>query len=92
MLRTLKVTEVFGMPVYTDEGHYYGDVEESIISGNKVSGWRIRATKHSRLARVLSGAKGSVVPHNFVKAIGDIMIISKNALPEEGEEAAGEEF
>ena len=93
MLKTRKVTEVFGMPVYTDEGDYYGDIEESIISGNKVHGWRVRATKHSRLSRVLTGAKGATVPHNMVKAVGDIMFISKNALPEEGEAASGaEEF
>lgn len=93
MLKTMKVTEVFGMPVYTDEGYYYGDIEESIISGNKVHGWRIRATKHSRLSKVLSGAKGAAVPHNLVKAVGDIMIISKTALPEEGLEESGvEEF
>jgi len=95
MLKTMKVTEVFGMPVYTDEGHYYGDIEESIIAGNKVYGWRVKATKHSRLSRVLSGAKGATVPHNLVKAVGDIMIISKNALPEEeaaAVESSAEEF
>jgi sporulation protein YlmC with PRC-barrel domain len=92
MLKTMKVSEAFGMPVYTDEGDYYGDVEESIIAGNKIYGWRVRATKHSRLARVLSGAKGATVPHNLVRAVGDIMIISKNALPEEEQAPAGEEF
>lgn len=83
------------MPVYTDEGLYYGDVEESILAGNKVHSWRIKATKHSHLSRVLSGAKGATVPHNLVRAVGDIMIISKNALPDEIPESTGsseEEF
>lgn len=89
----MKVTGVFGMPVYTDEGDYYGDIEESIIAGNKVHGWRVKATKHSRLSRVLSGAKGATIPHNLVKAVGDIMIISKSALPEEtADESGAEEF
>ena len=95
MIKTRKVTDVYGMPVYTDEGLYYGDIEESILSGNKVHGWRVKATKNSMLTRVLSGAKGVTVPHQFVKSIGDVMIISSHALPsgEEGVEAESvEEF
>ena len=91
MIKTRKVSDVFGMPVYTDEGLYYGDIEESILAGNKVHGWRVRATKNSMLTRVLSGAKGVTVPHQFVKSIGDIMIISSHALPSSDEGAAGEE-
>ena len=91
MIKTRKVSDVYGMPVYTDDGLYYGDVEESIFSGNKVHGWRVRATKNSMLTRVLSGAKGVTVPHQFVKSIGDIMIISAHALPSSEEGAVGEE-
>ncbi len=83
MLKTRKVTDVFGLRVFTDEGYYYGDVEEVVLQGNRVSGWRIRATKTSQLARVLTGAKGAMIPHQLVRAMGDIMIISKNALPSE---------
>ena len=90
MLKTRKVTDVFGMRVFTDEGFYYGDIEETILQGNRVQGWRVRATKNSQLSRVLSGAKGATVPHNLVKSIGDIMIISRSALPTE-EEAPQEE-
>ena len=94
MLKTRKLTEVFGMPVYTDDGQYYGDIEESVLVGNKVQGWRVRATKASLLNRLLSGAKGVTVPHQFVKAVGDIMIISSHALPEEAAESEelAEEF
>lgn len=92
MLRTRKVTDVFGMRVFTDEGYFYGEVEEAILQGNRVNGWRVRATKNSQLSRVLSGAKGATVPHNLVKSVGDIMIISKSALPTEEEPAAQEEM
>ncbi len=94
MLKTRKLTEVFGMPVYTDDGQYYGDIEESVLVSNKVQGWRVRATKASLLNRLLSGAKGVTVPHQFVKAVGDIMIISSHALPEEAAESEelAEEF
>ncbi|HIH25506.1 PRC-barrel domain-containing protein [Candidatus Woesearchaeota archaeon] len=83
MLKTRKVTDVFGMQVYTDDGLFYGEVEEVIIQNNRVYGWRVRATKHSQLSRVLTGAKGATVPHQMVKAVGDIMIISRSALPSE---------
>jgi len=77
MIKTKKVTDIFTMPVYTDEGDYFGDIEEAIISGNKVYAWRVRATKHSKLGKLLTGAKGASVPHQLVKSIGDIMIVSK---------------
>ena len=80
-IRARKVTDVFGMPVYTDEGFYYGDVEESVIAGNKIVGWKVRATRNSTLSRVLGGAKGVMVPHQMVKSVGDIMIISRAAVP-----------
>lgn len=83
MLKTRKVTDVFGVSVYTDDGYYYGEIEETIIQGNRVVGWRVKATKHSQLTRVLTGAKGVTIPHNLVKAMGDIMLISSQALPSE---------
>ena len=91
MLKIKKVTETYDLKVFTDAGDYFGDIEDSIVQNNKVSGWKIRATKNSYLARVLGSAKGVIVPHQMVKAIGDIFVISKSAAPagssvEEGEE------
>ncbi len=80
-MRVKKVGDAVGMKVYTDSGDYFGDVEEAILAGNKVSGWRIKATRNSFLTKILSGARGVIVPHQLVKAVGDIMIISKNAVP-----------
>ena len=92
MLKMKKVSETYDLRVFTDAGDYFGDVEDSIIAGNKVFGWKIRATKNSFLSRVLGSAKGVIVPHQLVKAIGDVFVISKSAVPsgsvEEGEEAA----
>ena len=96
MLRTRKVTDVFGMRVFTDEGYFYGEVEEVILQGNRVYGWRIKALKNSQLSRVLTGAKGATVPHSLVRSIGDVMIISRSALPSEEmpdqEQTAVEEY
>ncbi len=85
-VKARRVTDVFGMPVYTDEGFYYGDIEESVIAGNKIIGWKVKSTRNSTLSRVLGGAKGVMVPHQMVKSVGDIMIISRAAVPMKEEE------
>lgn len=81
MLKMKKITETFDMRVFTDNGDYFGDVEEAIVTNTKIFGWKVRATKNSFLNRVLGSAKGVIVPHQLVKSIGDIMIISKQAMP-----------
>ncbi len=91
MLKLKKMTQVYDMKVFTDSGDYFGDIEESILTMSKVFGWRIRATRNSVLSRLLGGAKGVIVPHRLVKAVGDIMIISKGAMPEANEEMMEEE-
>jgi len=86
MLKMKKISGTFDMKVFTDSGDYFGDIEESILTQNKVFGWRVRATKNSFLSKVLGNAKGVIVPHQLVKSIGDIMIISKAAIPSYNQE------
>ncbi|MBI2651249.1 PRC-barrel domain-containing protein [Candidatus Woesearchaeota archaeon] len=86
MLKMKSVSETYDIRVFTDTGEYFGDVEEAIITQNKIFGWRVRATKNSFLNKVLGSAKGVIVPHQLVKSIGDIMIISKAAIPSYSEE------
>ena len=76
-----KVSDIYEMKVFTDKGDYFGDVEESILTTNKVFGWKIKATKNSALSQLIGGAKGVIVPHQLVKAIGGIMIINRAAIP-----------
>ena len=94
MLRMKRITESYDMKVFTDSGEYFGDIEECILTANKVFGWRVKSTKNSFLNKILGSAKGVIVPHQLVKSIGDIMIISKSAVPsynpEEEEEAMAE--
>jgi sporulation protein YlmC with PRC-barrel domain len=90
MLKMKRLTETYDMKVFTDTGEYFGDVEESILMQTKIFGWRVRASKNSFLSKVLGSAKGVIVPHQLVKSMGDIMIISKAAVPNynaENEEA-----
>ena len=91
MVKTHKITNIYNKMVYTDSGEYFGDVEESIITSNKIFGWKVKATKNSYLTKVLGGAKGVIVPHQLVKSIGDVVIIRKEALPDY-EEAPKEEL
>ena len=86
MLKMKSISETYDMRVFTDTGEYFGDIEESIITQNKVFGWRVKATKNSFLTKVLGSAKGVIVPHQLVKSIGDIMIISRAAIPSYSEE------
>ncbi|MBT3463829.1 hypothetical protein HOD20_07085 [archaeon] len=81
MLKMKRITETYDMKVFTDQGEYFGDIEESIVTTNKIFGWRVKATRNSFLNSVLGNAKGVIVPHQLVKSIGDIMIISKAAVP-----------
>ncbi len=81
MLKMKQVTDLYEMKVFTDTGDYFGDIEEAILAANKVHGWRVRASRNSFLSKILGGAKGVIVPHQFVKSVGDVVIISKQAIP-----------
>jgi len=91
MLKMKRISEVYEMKVFTDTGDYFGDVEEVIVTTNKIFGWRVKATKNSFLSSVLGSAKGVVVPHQLVKSIGDRMNISKAAIPSYSPEESDEE-
>ncbi len=88
MLRMKSITSAYDMRVFTDEGDYFGDVEEVIVTTTKVHGWKVKATKGSFLNKVLGSAKGVIIPHQIVRSIGDVMIISKSAVA--GYSASGE--
>jgi len=78
-MRIKKITEVIGSKVYTDSGDYFGAVEEANLYENKVDGWRIKVG--GSVTSLIGGARGVIIPHQFVRAISDIFIINKSALP-----------
>lgn len=85
MLRVKKLTEVIGKKVYTDVGDFFGEIEESNLIENKVDSWRIRIA--GSMGSFLGGARGVIIPHQFVKAVGDVVIVSRASLPlDEGDE------
>jgi len=78
-MRIRKITEVLGSKVYTDSGDFFGEVEEANLQENRLDGWRIRVG--GSVLSLIGGARGVIIPHRFVKAINDVVIISKSALP-----------
>ncbi len=86
MLRIKKLSEILGKHVYTSDGDFFGQVEEVNLVDNKIDGWKIRVG--NSFMTMFGGARGVVIPHQFVKAIGDVMIVNKGSLPnkESGEE------
>lgn len=87
MLKIKKLKEMIGLKVFTDGGDYFGEIEEVNLMDNRVDGWRIKIARDSALNPFLGGAKGIIVPHQFVKAIGDVVVINKSAIPAKEESA-----
>jgi len=81
MLKIKRLSEVIGKRVYTDSGDLFGAVEELNILDNKIDGWRIVVSRDSGIGDVLGGARGIIVPHRFIKAIGDVVLINRSAIP-----------
>lgn len=90
VLKILKISDVVGMKIFTDSGEYLGIIEEANIVENKVDSWRVRIARNSNMSNILSGAKGLIIPHQYVKAISEVIIISRNAIPMQEEMSAEE--
>ncbi len=78
-MQVKKISEVIGTKVYTDSGNFFGEIEEVNLQENKIDGWRIKVG--GNVVSLIGGARGVIIPHHFVKAIGDVFVINKTALP-----------
>ena len=81
VLKILRISDMIGMKVFTDAGDYLGIIEEANVVDNKIDSWRVKIARDSGLSALLSGAKGLIIPHQYVKAISEVVIISRNAIP-----------
>lgn len=79
MLRIKKISEVLGKSVYTSDGDLFGQIEEVNLVDNKIDGWKIRIG--NTFMSMFGGVRGVVIPHQFVKAIGDVVIVNRANLP-----------
>ncbi len=84
MLRIHKASEMIGRHTYTSDGDYFGQIEEVNLIENKIDGWKIKIG--GGFMSLLGGARGVIIPHQFVKAIGDVFIVNKASLPVRGEQ------
>jgi len=83
MLRIKKINEVIGKNVFTSEGDFFGQVDDVNLASNKIDGWKIKVG--SSFLTMFGGARGVIIPHQFVRAVGDVVIINKNSLPSRSE-------
>ena len=90
MIKIKKISAMMGKRAFTDTGDFFGEIEEAILAENKVDSWRIKVARE--MAKNLNGARGVIIPHQFVKSIGDVFVINRASLPivELDEEASGE--
>lgn len=84
-MRVKRLSDTIGLKVYTDSGDFFGEIEEVNLVENKVDSWRIRVGQS--IGNLIGGAKGVIIPNQFIKSISDIVIINRAALPNETEEA-----
>ena len=50
MLKMRKISETTALRVYTDDGLYFGEIEEALIKNNKIESWKVRASRESFLS------------------------------------------
>ena len=79
MLRIKKLSTSVGKQVYTSDGDFFGQIEDVNLVDNKVDGWKIKIG--AGFMNMLGGARGVIIPQQFVKAIGDIFIVNRTSLP-----------
>jgi sporulation protein YlmC with PRC-barrel domain len=89
MLRIKKVSAMVGKRVFTDIGDFFGEIEDANLAENKIDSWRIRVSRE--MSKNLNGARGVIIPHQFIKAIGDVFVINGSSLPVSEASDVGEE-
>jgi len=77
-MKIKKISEMKGMLVYTDLGEYFGKINGVNFEESRVGSWIVSL---GDIASSLMSTRGVIIPNQYVKAIGDIFIITKSALP-----------
>jgi len=77
------MSDAVGKHVYTSDGDHFGQIDDVNLVDNKIEGWKIKVS--GGFVAVLGGARGVIIPQQFVKAIGDIFIVNRASLPSRDE-------
>ena len=83
MLRIKKISEIIGKNAFTSDGDFFGQIDDVNLTENKIDGWKVKIG--SSFLSMFGGARGVIIPHQFVRAIGDVVIVNKNSLPVKSE-------
>jgi len=85
----VEVTSLYGLDVYTDTGIYVGKVKDVAIDikERKIAGIAVGNVNKDLFP--VEG-KGVIIPHRWVLAIGDIILIKQVERPRRKKEERGE--
>ena len=69
------ISELINKKVYTDSGHYIGNIREMILEKNRIDSLKIKLDKKQKFK-----IKGIIIKYNNVKSVGDIVLVDEEIL------------
>ena len=90
---TMKISEIYNMDIYGDNGQYLGEVRDAIVDLEKgeVSRLLMQEWKSSDKTEVRKVLQQKSVLFKNVKNIGDVVLVSGTGQPAKPESAASPE-
>ena len=77
MLKIKKISEVLGKSIYTDDGDFFGEIDEANIIENKINGWKIRVT--GNVSNILGGVRGVITGKRKIYSALEIFFMGATA-------------
>ena len=69
------ISELINKKVYTDSGHYIGNIREMILEKNRIDSLKIKLDKKQKFK-----IKGIIIKYNNVKSVGYIVLVDEEIL------------
>jgi sporulation protein YlmC with PRC-barrel domain len=73
-----EITTLVGREVYTNNGVFVGEVEDVRLDlgGQEVTGLALGELSQELFAGRVEAGKGVMIPYNWVRAVGDVILIN----------------
>ncbi|MCU4750506.1 PRC-barrel domain-containing protein [Halobacteria archaeon AArc-curdl1] len=73
-----EITSLVGREVYTNNGVFVGEVEDLRlnIDGEAVTGLALGGLNYELFGDQVRGSRGVVVPYRWVRAVGDVILVT----------------
>ena len=90
---TQEITALVGREVYSNNGVFVGEVEDVRLDLDdvKVTGLALHQVNQELFGERARGARGVIVPYDWVQAVGDVVLVSdiieRIRTPEDEEES-----